>query len=83
MRWLDSFKRALIESDYDSMEKLLVDIPKFKDLKEQKEALSLIVEAKKVVKVEKDKTLSQMQKIAKTKNFLTQKDDEYSFDMSF
>jgi enterochelin esterase-like enzyme len=83
LRWLDSFKRALIESDYESMEKLLADIPEFKDIKEQKEALHLIVEAKKVVKVEKDKTLSQMQKIVKTKNFLTQKNGEYSFDMSF
>jgi len=51
--------------------------------KEQKEVLNLIVEAKKVVKVEKDKTLSQIQKIIQTKNFLTQKDGEYSFDMSF
>jgi hypothetical protein len=83
LKWLDSFKKALIENDYESMEKLLVDIPKFKDPKEQKEVLNLIVEAKKVVKVEKDKTLSQIQKIIQTKNFLTQKDGEYSFDMSF
>jgi enterochelin esterase-like enzyme len=83
LKWLDSFKRALIESDYESMEKLLVDIPEFESLKEQKEALHLIVEAKKIVKDEKDKTLSQMQKITKTKNFLTQKNGKYSFDMSF
>jgi len=83
LKWLEKFKRALIEKEYEKMESLLDNIPEFESQKDQKEALHLINEAKKAVKIEKDNTLKQMQKIQKTKKFLTQKNGEYSFDMSF
>jgi len=83
LKWLDSFKRALIEGEYEKMEALLEEIPEFKSTKDQKEALHLINEAKKAVKKEKDNTLKQMRNIQNTKKFLTQKNGEYSFDMSF
>ena len=83
MKWLENFKRALIEKDFDNIAKLTESMPNFDSLQEQKEALHLINEAKKVVKEEKDKTLSQMQTIQKTKKFVQNKDGVYSFDMSF
>lgn len=83
MKWLEKFKRALIEKEYKRMEELLENIPQLESQKDQKEALHLINEAKKAVQIEKDNTLKQMQKIQKTKKFLTQKNGEYSFDMSF
>jgi len=83
LKWLEKFKRALIEKEYKRMEELLENIPQLESQKDQKEALHLINEAKKAVQIEKDNTLKQMQKIQKTKKFLTQKNGEYSFDMSF
>jgi len=83
LKWLDEFKRTLIEEDYTKMETLLEKLPEFDSTKEQKEALHLINEAKKVVKREKDTTLEKMKKIQKTKKFLHTKDSKYNFDMSF
>ena len=83
MKWLSDFKRALIEEDFDTVSKLVDKMPIFTGLKEQKEALHLINEAKKVVKEQKDETLKQMQQIQKTKKFVDQTDGVYSFDMSY
>ena len=83
MKWLDDFKRALIEQDFVSIEKLIDDFPHFDEIEHQKLALSLIQEAKEVVKHKKDETFKEMQKIQKAKKFENRKEEIHSLDMSY
>ena len=70
MKWLDDFKRALIEKDFETIEKLVENIPHFEEVEEQKLVLSLIQEAKREVQKEKDQALKEMQKIQKSKKYI-------------
>jgi hypothetical protein len=82
-KWLSDFKRAIIEKDFIKIGDMVNSIPKFETLEENKEALALVKEANYQAGVERKLILEEMQKVQKTKKFLEQKNDEYSFDMSF
>ena len=82
MQWLDEFKRAVIEEDFNSIETLIDNIPQFSDIKSSELALGLINEAREIIKRQKDDAFSQMQKIQKTKEFVESKESAYSLDMS-
>ena len=82
MKWLDDFKRALIEKDFDAIERLIENIPQFREVEEQKLVLSLINEAKREVQKEKDQALKEMQKIQKSKKYIN-REKIYSFDMCY
>ena len=83
MQWLDEFKRAVIEEDFNSIETLIDNIPQFSDIKSSELALGLINEAREIIKRQKDDAFSQMQKIQKTKKFVESKESAYSLDMSY
>ncbi len=82
LKWLNDFKRAVIEEDFNSIEILLDDIPQFSDISSSELALGLINEAREIISRQKDDALSQMQKIQKTKKFVQSKESAYSLDMS-
>ena len=83
LKWLDDFKRAIIEKDYKNIESLIDKMPKLKDENEASLVLTLIEEAKTLLFLEKEDALKQMQKIKKTKKFLNTKETTYSLDMSY
>jgi len=82
-KWLENFKRAIIEKDFIKIGDMINNIPMFETLEENKEALALVKEANYQTEMERNHILQEMKKVKKTKKFLTQKDGEYSFDMSF
>ena len=82
LKWLDEFKIAVIEEDISKIETLIDNIPQFHDIKSSELALTLINEARVIIKRQKDDALSQMQKIQKTKKFVESCESAYSLDMS-
>jgi hypothetical protein len=68
--WISTLKLAIINKDFDQIEKLSKDIPRFETLDESQEALALIEQVNVLLKNEKEKILSQMQKLKKTKEYL-------------
>ncbi len=70
MFWINSLKVAIIEKDIQSISDITSSLPKFYDLKEAEEALSLIREAIRIVETQKNETLTIMKKIKQTKFFL-------------
>ena len=68
--WISKLKLSIINKNFDQIEKLSKNIPIFTTLKESQEALTLIVEANKILKNEQQQILSQMEKLKKTKKFL-------------
>jgi len=71
MSWINDLKIAVIEEDIDNITSITDSLPKFKDMNDAKEALTLIQEAIKIVKNKKEETLDIMNKIKQTKAFLT------------
>ena len=69
--WIYSLKLSIINKEFDNIEQLSKDIPHFETLDESQEALALIKEADILLKNEQKKILSQMQKLKKTKEFLS------------
>ena len=85
MKWLDDFKRAIVEKNILDIVELTKLPPSFDSLgiEVQNEILALLDEATKVVKQEQASILQEMKKIKKTEKFLKKEDGNYSFDMSF
>ena len=71
MTWTNSLKIAVIEKDIQSISELIKTLPQFTDLDKAKEALSLVSTAIEIVDTEKQKILETIQKIKKTKVFLS------------
>lgn len=71
MQWLNNLKIAVIENDITAIGKLIQDVPNISNLDQAKESLALIKEAILLVEIEKKQTLKTMQKIKKTKAFLS------------
>ncbi len=71
MTWTNSLKIAIIEKDIQSISRLTKALPQFTELDKAKEALSLVSTAIELVDTEKQKILETMQKIKKTKEFLS------------
>ncbi len=83
LKWLEDFKRAIIERDFKTIGEMVNTIPVFETLKDNKEALALVKEANFQAGEERKLILEEMTKIKKTKKFLEKKDGVYSFDMSY
>lgn len=80
MKWLETFKIALIEEDIKTIDTLLKEIPEFKKIEDMRTAYSLIGEAKKKFENEQKNIQIQMNKMQQAKKFLTLKEHESSFD---
>jgi hypothetical protein len=74
MKWLESFKIAIIEEDIKSIDSHLKDIPEFKKIEHMREAYALIEDAK--ARFEKEQTLmkEKMNKMQHAKKFFIQED---------
>lgn len=85
MKWLNDFKRAIIEEDVSDIVELTKTPPSFEPLalEIQNEILALLDEATKLIKNHQNSILDEMKKIKKTEKFLKKEDGNYSFDMSF
>jgi len=68
--WLDKFKIALVTKNVIEMDRLIVEMPKFKDLKDMEEAFYLIHQGMNILESLKNDTLKDMTKIKKNINFL-------------
>lgn len=72
MKWIEKLKLAVIERNVSQIETLSVQmVPKFESKAQAQEALALLQEAIQIVDDEKKKTLDTMNKIKKTKAFLS------------
>lgn len=83
MKWLKSFKIAVIEEDLNSVDALLKEIPEFKKIEDMREAYTLIGEAKRKFEAEQLKIQKKMNKMQQAKKFLNIKDRESRFSEVF
>ena len=68
--WLTKLQIAIIEKDIDSIDKLVSDMPHFKNVTDMKSASSLIREALKLLSSMKDDTQQILTSLKKHKDFL-------------
>jgi len=85
LKWLDSFKIAVIEQDLDIIISLVQNSPAYEkySYEQKQEIQALLNVATKLIKNKQSEILHQMKNIQKTKEFVKQRDGEYSLDMSF
>lgn len=81
--WINKFKIALIEKDFQSLGKLLEDVPDFSDVKSMKEVSFLMQDAIGLLQNEKSTTAHEMHQIKKTLDFLnaSASDTKNNFDI--
>ena len=68
--WLNEFKIALSQKDSSTLDKLINEVPKFKQLEDMKKASYLMREALILLHTLKDETSSSMKQIKKNIDFL-------------
>lgn len=68
--WLTNFKKALILKNFDTLAHLIDEMPHFESLTEMEEATYLLHQAKTLLKLEQSTTLSSLQQIKNTIDFL-------------
>ncbi len=78
-KWLDNFKIAIIEKDFESLESLLDSMPEIKKIEELKSTVALINEAKRLIAQEQKSLQSNMTKIKKSRHFLSSYVEETKF----
>jgi len=71
MSWSNDFTIAIIEKNSLKIGKLMNEIPTITDVNEAKHVQALILEALLIVKDEQDKLQESMEKLKKTRAFLT------------
>jgi len=71
MSWLNDLKIAVIEENTQEISILIETLPDFTDLDKAKEALSLVGQAIKITDAKKTEVLNTLNKIKKTKEFLS------------
>ncbi len=81
LKWLDDFKAAIIEKDFERIEQLLSQMPDFKSINELKTGVALINEAKKLLIAEQKVLRENMEKIKKSREFL-KNESRHSFSES-
>jgi len=81
LKWLDDFKAAIIEKDFDRIELLLSQMPDFKSINDLKTGVALINEAKKLLIAEQKVLRENMEKIKKSREFL-KNEPQHSFSES-
>ena len=72
LKWLKDFKIAIIEKDFNKIEQMINDIPKFDTLEENQEALSLVKQANEITLQQREMILKEMQRVKNIKKFLTE-----------
>ncbi len=83
MKWLKSFKIALIQEDIITIDTLLTEIPEFKKIDDMRSAYTLIGEAKKRFENKQLIIQQKMNKMKHAKKFLDLKENRYNFDKTF
>ncbi|MCH9814188.1 MAG: hypothetical protein K0U47_09645 [Epsilonproteobacteria bacterium] len=83
MKWLETFKIALIEEDINTIDTLLKEIPEFKKIEDMRTAYSLIGEAKQKFEDEQKNIQLKMNKMQQAKKFLETKEREPAFDEAY
>ncbi len=83
MKWLKSFKIALIQEDIITIDTLLTEIPEFKKIDDMRSAYTLIGEAKKRFENKQLIIQQKMNKMKHAKKFLDLKENRYNFDKAF
>lgn len=68
--WLTNFKKALILKEFETLTRLIDDMPQFESLLEMEEAAYLLDHAKTLLEVEKSTTYTSLQQIKNTLDFL-------------
>jgi len=71
MSWIEDFTIAIVEENPIKIGKLINEMPHFEDLKEARTAQALIQEALTYMKNEQHSVHDSMQKLKKTKSFIT------------
>lgn len=81
--WLNNFKIAIIEKNTQNINKLLDEVPQFKDIDEIEEVMYLMREASELLHTLKNETASTMSQLKKNIEFLnsTQHDEKNSLDI--
>ncbi len=80
-KWLEDFKIAIIEKNFEKIETLLEEMPEIKSIGDLKTSVALINEAKKLLAQEQNQLKENMAKIQKSKKFL-QHEEEHRFTQS-
>jgi len=81
-KWLEDFKIAIIEKDFTNIEKLLEQMPEIKSINDLRTSVALINEAKKLLAQEQNILRENMEKVKKSKQFLSQTAEEEHFSKS-
>lgn len=68
--WLTNFKKALILKEFEKLMQLIEEIPHLETLHEIEEAAFLLDQAKTLFETEKSTTLTSLQQIKNTLDFL-------------
>ena len=81
--WLNNFKIAIIEKNTQNINKLLDEVPQFKDIDEIEEVMYLMREASELLHTLKNETASTMSQLKKNIEFLnsTQHDEKNFLDI--
>ncbi len=80
MKWLEQFKRAIIEDKSKDIHNLLNNIPEFKKIEDMRLAYTLIGQAKEKFEKQQINMQDKMNKMQKAKNFLQSAQTESKFD---
>jgi hypothetical protein len=81
-KWLEDFKIAIIEKNFEQIETLLAQMPEIKSINDLKSSVALINEAKKLLAQEQKILRENMDKIQKSKKFLSNHHKEERFSKS-
>lgn len=68
--WLTNFKKALILKEFETLTRLIDDMPQFESLLEMEEAAYLLDHAKSLFETEKSTTFASFQQMKNTIDFL-------------
>ncbi len=82
LKWLDDFKIAIIEKNFDKIGTLLEEMPEIKSINDLKTSVALINEAKKLLAKEQQTLRENMEKVQKSKKFLATYHEEERFSKS-
>jgi hypothetical protein len=82
--WLTNLQIAIVEKNTKQIQKLVSEMPDFKNVDEMKSAASLVKEALKLLHTLKDETAQTIKKLKKHKDFLNsaQADKTAKFDIT-
>jgi len=82
LKWLDDFKIAIIEKNFEKIEKLLDEMPEIKSINDLKTSVALINEAKRLLAKEQQILREDMEKVQKSKKFFSSYHQEERFSKS-